>query len=175
MKQRPYTRRRSPKKAYEGYSKRELEKVLDSVFSVFIRLRVANGDGYVKCFTCGAIMLWTKAQCGHYWSRINRSLRWDEENCQVQCMRCNIYMHGNYPKFGIELVRKYGVGILERLDIKSSNVSRMKNFELEVLILNYAALIESMDKGDVLPRMYKNWRNHGTKKSRKQKKIGEEN
>ena len=54
------------RKTLEEKSFRELEKILDKVFSGFIRLRDADDRGYVSCITCGSIHFWKDIDCGHY-------------------------------------------------------------------------------------------------------------
>ena len=34
-------------------------------FSIYIRLRDSDENGYGKCFTCGKIIFWKKGDCGH--------------------------------------------------------------------------------------------------------------
>jgi len=121
----------------------KLKKDLDKVFSIFIRLRVANSEGIVKCFTCGKYSHWKNGmQCGHYISRRHLSTRFDEKNCQVQCEKCNLYDQGNAGKFAMHLIEEYGSTILRELDIKRNNKSNMGRFEYIHLINHYKNLIK---------------------------------
>ena len=97
------------------------KKTLDDLFSIFIRRRHADSEGYVKCFTCGKIAKWKEMQCGHFQSRVKLATRWDEINCQVQCVACNIFGEGNKPAFAGNLVEKFGINILQDLEMKSFN------------------------------------------------------
>ena len=66
-------------------SRKNIVKRLDTVFSLYIRLREADNE-MVECFTCGKISHYKKnMQCGHFQSRSSYSTRWDPNNCQVQC------------------------------------------------------------------------------------------
>lgn len=118
--------------------RRELIKELDRVFSLFIRNRGAV-NGLNQCFTCGKTFPVKQLQCGHYVSRKYYSLRWDETNCQPQCPRCNVLMHGNMPQFTINLQKKYGTSILNNLDVRKNNRFKFEPFVLKTLIANYRA------------------------------------
>jgi len=115
----------------------QLKKILIDMFSIWIRSRYADEQGLVKCFTCGQIDYWEEMDCGHYERSNNYGTKWDEENCQVQCERCNIFLSGYYERFAENLQIKYGNNILQKLKIKSQNKSKIYNFELETLIKVY--------------------------------------
>lgn len=91
-----------------------LVKKLDHEFSIFIR----NRDKHI-CFTCGKQLEPNQSQCGHYQSRSYKNTRWDEDNTACQCVGCNVFKKGNYPAFSLKLIKKYGVGILEDLEIRA--------------------------------------------------------
>jgi hypothetical protein len=55
-----------------------------------------------------------KLQNGHFMSRANYSTRWDEDNCQVQCMGCNVFKQGEQYKYSLYLGNK----LAEELYIK---------------------------------------------------------
>ena len=78
----------------------KLKKELDKWFSLYIRLRDANDFGLVQCFTCGVVKPYNKGmQCGHFQSRSHLSTRFDEVNCQPQCVGCNMFKQGEQYKF----------------------------------------------------------------------------
>ena len=62
---------------------------LDFVFSRYIRLKYADENGYVKCFTCPEFLFWKEIENGHYVSRSNQATRFLEDNCRPQCGFCN--------------------------------------------------------------------------------------
>ena len=69
-------------------SKPNLTKKLDKVFSAYIRLRDAMQSGYFKCISCGQIKPFEQADCGHFFSRKNMSVRFDEDDCHAECKYC---------------------------------------------------------------------------------------
>lgn len=109
-----------------------LKKKLDAVFSVYIRRRDKG-----VCFTCGDKKPWKKQQNGHYITRGCLQLRWDERNCNCQCVGCNIFKSGNYTEYAIRLIRKYGPNILAELDKEKWKIRKMTRGEYEDLIAYY--------------------------------------
>lgn len=93
-----------------------------------------------RCFTCGKVDDPKRMQCGHYASRTHRSLRWDERNCNCQCVACNVFMHGNMDSYALALIRKHGRGILEELDAEKRKVRKWTVPELEAMIARYSKL-----------------------------------
>lgn len=125
------------KKITKRRTKSQLEKELDRVFSIFIRMRDSNEDGDAVCFTCGKADKWVNMDNGHYISRAHRSTRWNELNCHIQCKRCNIFMHGNYPSYALNLTRVFGAGVLEELSALKNITTRFTASDLEELIAKY--------------------------------------
>ena len=92
-------------------SRKNIVKRLDTIFSLYIRLRVANNE-MVECFTCGKISHYKKnMQCGHFQSRSSYSTRWDPNNCQVQCYGCNVMQQGRQYQFGLNLEKNMAKGL----------------------------------------------------------------
>lgn len=115
----------------------KLKKKLDAVFSKFIRQRDAG-----ICFTCGIKKEQKYQQNGHYISRQHNSTRYDEQNCHCQCVRCNIMLNGNMDEYALRLIRKYGAGILKKLNKKKKEKKQFKENELKNLIEHYNKLIK---------------------------------
>ena len=113
-------------------TKTALVKKLDAVFSIYIRRRFAVND-IAKCITCGKEDHWKSLQCGHFMSRKHMSTRWNEDNCQVQCAGCNVFRYGEQYKFSLYL----GNNLAEQLHIKSKEVCKFTEVELQELIQHY--------------------------------------
>jgi hypothetical protein len=92
-----------------------LENKLDRVFSTYIRKRDADEGGTVSCVTCGRLMFWKEAHCGHFIKRQHRSVRWDERNAAVQCPRDNAYMGGRQDDFSRYIIQRYGIKTYDEL------------------------------------------------------------
>ena len=124
----------------------KLKKELDKWFSLYIRLRYAYEDGITECFTCYKIDHYKKLQCGHFMSRRHQSTRWHEENCQVQCVKCNMFEQGMQWKFGENLDNKYGKNTSENLYILSRKSIKMFRFDYEEKISYYKNAVNNLKK-----------------------------
>ena len=122
----------------------KLKKELDKWFSLYIRLREANEYGMVQCFTCGIVRGYKDGmQNGHFQSRKHLATRFDEENCQVQCIKCNMFSQGEQFKFGLNLDVKYGEGTAEELEFLARNTLKISRVEYEEKISYYKTLVKN--------------------------------
>lgn len=64
----------------------QLRKQADVLFSKMVRMRDCDGYGFGECITCGVKKAWKEAHCGHFQSRRFPATRWDEMNCNLQCL-----------------------------------------------------------------------------------------
>jgi hypothetical protein len=117
---------------------------LDMVFSEYIRLRDADSSGYVRCISCGKIIHWKESDCGHYVNRKHLSTRWNERNCNGQCRSCNRFDEGNMLGYTKGLIKKYGEGVLNELDMLKHQVSKMTEFEGKLLIKHYKVKVKEL-------------------------------
>ena len=123
----------------------KLKKELDKYFSLFIRLRSANEYGMVQCFTCGIVRGYKDGmQNGHFQSRKHMATRFHEDNCQVQCIKCNMYSQGEQYKFGLALDAKYGEGTAEELEYLARTIHKVSRVEYEEQISYYKKLVENL-------------------------------
>ena len=128
----------------------KLKKELDKWFSLYIRLREATDEGLVQCFTCGNVNNYKVGmQNGHFMSRQFMSTRYNEQNCQVQCVGCNMFKFGEQFKFSLALDYKYGKGTAEELLHKSRQINKMNSKDFEEKISYYKSFVEKLlkDKG----------------------------
>jgi hypothetical protein len=131
------------------------KRKLNKIFSEFIRLRDSNQCGVGQCISCGKfINVWRKvdeikfnqqAHAGHYYSRgTSKSLYFDEKNVNLQCVQCNTFREGNKQGYAQGLIRKYGEGILDFLEVKSKNESYLSENELGLLIREYEYKVKQL-------------------------------
>jgi hypothetical protein len=114
---------------------------LDFTFSRYIRIREANTNGIVECYTCGKSDHWTKMQCGHYIKRADTLLRWDSRNARTQCESCNCYKHGNIDEYTNRLNEEQP-GLPEQLREESREVNKYGREELKQLLIDYRAKLK---------------------------------
>lgn len=111
----------------------------DKWFSMFIRARDADEDGYVRCISCGRVVHWKNADCGHFVKRQHKALRFNEQNCQVQDRNCNWALQGNDIEFAKGIDRKYGKGTADKLRAMQHNTLHLGKFEEKQIAEYYKA------------------------------------
>ena len=122
----------------------KLKKDLDKVFSLYIRLRHASKDGIVKCFTCDKTAHYKKMHAGHFMSRKHHATRWNEDNVQVQCVKCNLYGQGEQYAFGKLLDIRIAEGKAEELQELSKTTVKYMRFEYEDMIKLYKEKVNAI-------------------------------
>lgn len=106
---------------------------LDKYFSLIVR-KIG------KCFICGSTENLT---CGHLITRVNYSTRWDFENAECLCLKCN-YKHEFHPEIFIELyIEKYGFEKYKNIIAKSKQIKKFQNFELIELLEKFKKYIRA--------------------------------
>ena len=96
-------------------SNSKLKKELDKHFSLFIRLRDADSDGNVSCYTCGKVSHYKQSQCGHFVPRNILITRWNPQNCRNQDAGCNLWGNGRLLDFEEHLIKDIGAEAVEAL------------------------------------------------------------
>ena len=127
---------------YKTLSK--LKKELDKWFSLFIRLRNASKDGIVECWTCGKTAHYKKMHAGHFMSRKHHATRWNEENVQVQCPKCNLFGQGEQYTFGKLIDVRIGEGKSEELQELSRTTVKYMRHEYEDMIKHYKEKVNAI-------------------------------
>lgn len=99
-------------------------KKLDDAFSLYIRARDE------RCVTCGSF---DRPTCGHVFTSMAFSTRWDEENAYKQCWPCN-FKHEFDPYPLTEFTRKHlGQEKYDALHLRYQTTKKYKTFELDEL------------------------------------------
>lgn len=121
-----------------------LKKKLDDIFSKYIRLRNADENGMVKCFTSDKIMHWKEAHAGHFISRRHLGTRWHPINVQVQSPKENLFNQGNAPEFGKRILEQYGQKHYDELFYQAKNIVKMERWFYEVSIESYTKMVNKL-------------------------------
>ena len=128
----------------EPLSTKKLRKKLREWFNLFIRLRDID-KGCISCGRrysriCGA---W---QAGHFYNSASchASFDFDESNVNGQCAGCNLN-EGNKQGYRKGLVKRFGEGILDLLEIKkaASRRAHWGIFEYQAMIKLYKEKVEA--------------------------------
>ena len=122
----------------------KLKKKLDTIFSQFIRLRNKNEDELVACFTCDRTKHWKQQQCGHFQRREKMSTRFDETNCQVQCVTCNVFKDGEQYEFAKRLDQQFGKGTAEALQRQGNEIVKLNVEWYNEQIAHYTEKVKEM-------------------------------
>lgn len=115
----------------------------DAVFSRYIRLKYADENGYVNCYTSGEWIHYKEAQCGHFISRSCYYLRWDERNARVQSGKDNVALKGNLAVFAKKLEEE-NPGIVEILEQESNLVFSLDRETLRSIISEYTQKLNKL-------------------------------
>ena len=124
----------------------KLKKELDKWFSLYIRLRESTSEGLCQCFTCGKVAHYKTGgmQCGHFQSRKHLITRWNEQNCQVQCVGCNMFKQGEQWKFGLQIDLKYGQSTSNDLEFLAKQTHKKARWEYEDDITYYKNIVNNL-------------------------------
>ena len=124
------------KKKQKKKSISSLRKRAERVFNLWIRLRNADDNGYVRCVTCGKVDHYTQMNAGHF----EHGLDWVEDNMHAQCVRCNKWLHGNEARYALFMIDTYGRERTEELmnwKKKSLSGQKLSKSDYEEIIEKY--------------------------------------
>lgn len=121
--------------------RKKLIKELDKVYSIYIR-QTKSQDGIGTCVTCGKQDEWKYMQNGHFYTRGRFPTRWDDDNCHIQCTRCNIFLKGNYIEYTKYMIDSYSREFIDELKRKSLSSAKIPTPEIAELMEKYKAEIE---------------------------------
>jgi hypothetical protein len=128
-------------------SRSKVVKKLDDIFSKYIRLKsaVLVGDELLSmCVTCKDVKPWKQQQCGHFISRGKYPTRWDEDNCKTQCVKCNVFLKGNYIPYTKYMIDEYGREFVDDLEVKSRGLAKFPTVQLEEMIEDYKEKVKDI-------------------------------
>lgn len=119
---------------------KKLLKKAQDVFNKFIRLR----DKDLGCISCKTGKV---ENAGHYFSQGHHSaFRYNEENTNGQCVRCNLRLSGNLIEYRKGLVKKIGADRVEFLEGSADRrkAHKWERTELIALIQYYNQKIKHL-------------------------------
>lgn len=117
---------------------------LDTIFSKYIRRRDC-GYGYAPCISCGKPITYDTSDCGHYENRQHMATRYDEKNCNAQCIECNRFRGGNSEGYRLGLIEKYGESEVEKIEMRRYNLSKLSVPEIEMLYKHYKGKLTNLE------------------------------
>ena len=87
--------------------------------SQYIRQKYAV-NGFVTCVSCGVVIPWQEADCGHFIPKSRgASIRYIEENCHPECKSCNRFDDGHLIGYTRHMLDMYGAEQIDELKAES--------------------------------------------------------
>ena len=74
---------------------------------------------------------------GHFIGRQHMATRWNEENVNAQCVKCNTFNEGEKYRYGLALQKKYKKDTPDVLEWKSRGLYKPLPVEMEEMIKHY--------------------------------------
>lgn len=105
----------------------------DTIMSLYVRLKAADENGWVKCYTCPAVLKWNQIEHGHFMKRAHLRLRLDERNGRPQCHRCNNELKGNLKVYRMNLEIE-SPGVVDFLEEEAALVYHPTRDEIRQII-----------------------------------------
>ena len=123
--------------------KKSVEKRLDKAFSLYIRKK-ETVDGWGRCSSCQTPKTFEELDCGHFINRQWRATRWNEDNCHIQCRKCNRFDEGNSVGFTLFMLDKYGREKVDYLRALSRETARFTDSEGELMVKLYKQKLKDL-------------------------------
>ena len=122
----------------------------DEATSVYIRMKYADPNGYVKCVTCGKVMHWKESHCAHYVERAAKATRWLEENLHPACPSCNVFRKEFHKReYTLFIIDFYGrekideLKLLSKQALSSNQVRQLADEAIQYYLTGAKDLIKS--------------------------------
>ena len=110
----------------------KLKREVWKEFSLFIR----NRDRWT-CITCGKKGKGSFMHAGHFISRVNNSVLFDEKNVHAQCVNCNMWRQGESGIYAQKIIEKYGIKEFDALVARGKEIKHWSEQELNKLLNKY--------------------------------------
>ena len=113
-----------------------------------VRLKAADSNGMVKCWTCPTVKHWKEMQGGHFIERGKTATKMLEENIHPQCEYCNQWgmkKSSTVLLYRREMVAWYGEEFVQWLENEAKKTVRHTRQELATLAADYEAQIKHFE------------------------------
>lgn len=124
-------------KTYQKSEYKRLSKQAWHLFSLYVRTKVIDFQGFTYCYTCGIRKHYSELQAGHCFHKGSgryKALDFDERNIKQQCIFCNKFKHGMGAEFVLKLVQEYGIEVVEEMKRRRQNEMPLSNDDLKEII-----------------------------------------
>ena len=136
-------------KKLDGLDWRKEGRTLTYWLHRWVRLRdteVMTNGRYGNCICCGRHKAFEQLEAGHFIRSRHMGTRWHEKNINAQCSYCNRWLGGNELKYREGLIKKYGPGIIDELEVeKKLNARHPDAIYLKLRAVRYRMLCEGIE------------------------------
>jgi hypothetical protein len=101
-------------------------------------------DKNLPCVSCDTPMMNRKGDCSHYYPTTYQYLRFNEYNCNLACVTCNQFKHGNIQEYTPRLEKKIGVNNMQWLHAHRHDRLEMSIPDIKEKIKYYKKKIASL-------------------------------
>lgn len=129
-------------------SKKALKKKAWDEFSLYIRRKDADHNGFNFCFTCERQYHFKDLQAGHFVDGRGGSVLFNESLVRPQCMSCNVFKHGNKDAFAPKMIAEFGLKAVEELWRLKGKTVQLKTSDYEEIYNKYKRLNEKNEKNE---------------------------
>jgi hypothetical protein len=114
------------------------------VFSEWVRRKDADEGGTVHCVTCRAPIYWKEAHAGHFVGGRNNAVLLHPDIVHPQCVRCNIFLSGNYAEYALYMLDKFGREKVEEFLSLRRQVVKLTRADFEASIETYQQKLKDL-------------------------------
>lgn len=84
-------------------------------------------------------MFWKESQAGHAIGGRHSAVLFDPDICRNQCVRCNVFLRGNYPVFTTKLIEEKGMEWWKAKLEGARQIVKYTRADIEEMIETYKA------------------------------------
>lgn len=127
---------------------KNIDKRLDDILAIWVKLKYSDDNGNGNCYTCNEPLHYSYMDLGHYpgISRENTLFRWSNVIARIQCTDCNRFKDGKKEQFRDKLVHELGNDKVSRMEFLSKKPYKWLNHDKEQLFKQLKAECKEMLK-----------------------------
>jgi len=123
-----------------------LIKELDTVFSLYVKLRDCDSSGIVTCFVTGERIWYLDCDAAHFIPRAQMGTRWDEMNVHATSVDTNRFDDNHFTDYWNALNKAYTWGQIKALQQRGRSLLKATRPELQDLIDLYKTKVAELRK-----------------------------
>lgn len=121
-----------------------LKNRLDRIFSVFIRIRDADNNGYCRCHKLWEDRALERGRLRTFRQPVTYGYQIQREKLQRSSRSCNRFDEGNNIGYAKGLINKYGIKVINELEVKKHSISKLSAFDYQLMIEDYKKRIKDL-------------------------------